>query len=233
MTPVYQKWDDFFTGLETGDIILMHGLFDSSIFIETITGSNWSHSAVIVISDDLGIKTVPTGTVLLWESNIQDGTKGNPKNLTVTDVILNQQKDGPIIDPLKERITNNHELGYDSDVAKRKLNFTRTPAMFTTFNNLINAVHKDNFPAIPWGEMTHFAEGRIANVPVKDNTFFCSQLVAYTYKALGLLDNKHVDNWYAPANFAEGNWDVALLKGATLGPEIRLDLSTIPPYPGK
>lgn len=230
MAPAKQTWDNFFNGMETGDIILMHGLFTSSIFIEKITNCNWSHAAIIVISDDIGLTTVPSGTVLLWESNIKNDA--NVNKLTVTDVILNRPKDGPIVDRIKERITNNKELKDDRDVAKRKLNFKRTPGMFSTLKSVISDIHNDGFPSIPWGEMGHFVEGRLANLPVTNNTYFCSQLVAHTYKAWGLLSDEHVDNWYAPANFAEGSWAVALENGATLGPEIGLDVNTIPKYPG-
>ncbi len=232
MATIYKPWNTFFNGLETGDLILMQGLFTSSIFIETITACHWSHAAVIVISDDIGLKTVPSGTVLLWESNIKDGTNANPNKLTVTDVILNIQKDGPILDRLKERITNNHDLKYDADVATRKLNFKRTPAFYNDLSNAITAVHNDSFPSIPWGEMSHYIKGKLANMPVTDNTFFCSQLVAHTYKALGLRNITHVDNWYARANFSDGSWYTPLLNGATLGPEVRLDTTTIPAYPG-
>ena len=228
----YEPWDIFFSDFETGDIILMHGLFDSSIFIEKITKSHWSHAAVIAISDDLGINTVSSGSVLLWESNIKDGKNDNPNNLAVYDVLSGVPKDGPILDLLKERITNNYALGYDKDVAKRKLYYKRTHEMFATFNNVIQNVHNDGFPEIPWGEMTHFIEGRLANEPVTDNTFICSQLVAHTYKAFGLLPDTWVDNFYEPANFADGSSDFPLLNEARLGPEIRLDLTTIPPYPG-
>lgn len=234
MVPKTQSWDEFFKGMETGDMILMHGLFDSSIFIETISDCNWSHAALIVISDDIGLTNLPSGTVLLWESNIMDskGKNKNPNNLSVTDVILNRAKDGPILDHFKERITNNHTLKYDGDVAKRKLNFNRSPQMFAKLKNVIQDIHNDSFPSIPWGEMSHFVEGRLANIPVTDGTYFCSQLVAHTYKAWGLMNSDHVDNWYAPANFSNGSWAISLEGGATLGDEVGLDLSTIPAYPG-
>lgn len=232
MADVYEAWDDFFAGFETGDIILMHGLFISSAFTEAVTGSPWSHSALVVISDDIGLTTVPPGTVLLWESNVLDSEKDNPKGLTVTDVILDKAKAGPMLDHLAQRITNNHELDLDTDVARRKLTFPRSSGMFSALETVIKDMHPDAFPSIPWGEMSHFVEGRLANIPVTDGTCFCSQLVAHTYKAWGILTEKHVDNWYAPANFGAGSWESSLQDGATLGPEIRLDLKTIPPYPG-
>lgn len=232
MATIYQPWEEFFSDLETGDIILMQGLFESSIFTEKITNCNWSHSAIVVNANDIQLNGIKGGPILLWESNIKDAQKGNPNNFSVTDVMLNVEKDGPMLDRLKQRITNNEVLKYDQDVAKRKLNFSRSQAMFDALKTVISEVHHDTFPAIPVEEMLNFVEGRLADIPVTDNTYFCSQLVAHTYKAWGLLNNDHVDNWYAPASFAEGSWEVKLEAGATLGSEIRLDLSTVPAYPG-
>ncbi len=232
MAITYQPWDNFFSDLETGDIILMQGLFQSSIFTERITNCNWSHSAIIINANDIGLNGIKDGPILLWESNIKDAQKKNPKHFSVTDVILNIEKDGPMLDRLKERITNNEVLKYDKGVAKRKLNFSRNQKMFDVFKEMIPKIHNYTFPEIPVEEMLNFVEGRLADIPVADDTFFCSQLVAHTYKAWGLLNNTHVDNWYAPASFAKGSWEVELEAGATLGPEIRLDLSTVPAYPG-
>ncbi len=223
-----QAWDDFFDDLETGDVILMQGLFESSIFIERFTECHWSHAAIAVRSDDVGIETVPPGTVLLWESNIMHGPKDNPKHLEVTDVVLDKPKNGPILDRLAERISVNYALRSDGDVAKRKLDFKRNKKALKALKSVIEAIHHDDFPSIPWGEMGHFMEARLLNAPVTDDTYFCSQLVAHTFKAWGLLGNKRVDNWYAPANFAQGSWDTKLRKGAKLGKEIRLDTATIP-----
>jgi hypothetical protein len=230
MAHIKQPWSTFFNDLETGDIILMHGLFESSFFIEKFSGSEWSHAAVAVRPEDIGVKGLPKGTILLWESNIKD----DPDDGHVKDVILKKTKDGPMLDVLKERITNNFDMKPkkdDSNFAKRKLNFKRNQAMFDKLKSVIKNVHSNTFPAIPRGEMESFFKG-VFNEPVTDNTFFCSQLVAHTYKAWGLLGNDWVDNSYIPANFSVGKRDSKLLKGATLGQEIWLDTTTIPAYPG-
>lgn len=229
MDATYQPWGEFFSDLETGDIVLMKGEHKSSKLIEWFTRCDWSHCAIVVMDRDIGLPRVEGGPVLLWESNIKDAT--NPRHRKVVDVELGDEKDGPILDRLKERITNNEELGYDSDIAKRKLDYPRTEAMFSAIRKVIDEVHLDSFPKIPWGEMGHFVMGRLIEKAVTDNTYFCSQLVAHTYKEIGLLGSEHVDNWYAPACFGDGSWEVPL-RGGTLGPEIRLDLSGIPEYPG-
>jgi hypothetical protein len=233
LKPFDQPWQQFLGDLKTGDIILMHGLFDSSIFIETVFHSEWSHAAVIAIAGDIGVASVPPETVLLWESNIMDGSKGNPNGYTVTDVVLGIQKDGPILDRFTERLTNNAALGYDGAVAKRHLSPGLSAAQIEAFARSIGPVHNQTFPAIPFGELEGYLKGKFSDDPVTDGTFFCSQLAAHTYKAMGLLPPDPVDNAYAPANFAQAPLHAdPLLGGFTLGPEIRLLLSSIPPYPG-
>ncbi len=71
--------------LQTGDLLLMHGLYVSSHAIEAFEGSKWSHAAIIVIAEDLGIDA-GDDNVLLWEANLDTPVK---------DVILNKTKSGP------------------------------------------------------------------------------------------------------------------------------------------
>ncbi len=221
---------DFMATLQTFDIVLMHGLFPSSLAIESIQGADWSHAAIVVVAGDLNLKlpNVPPTTRLLWESNIND---------TVVDVISNAPKDGPMLTRLSDRLSYNLSVKYDSDVAARNLHLTRTPAMFGLLKTVMADARKGHFPGTPgtgpnsdngMGEMMNFMMGRLKNQPVTDNTYFCSQLVAHTYKALGLLTQAYVDNSYAPVDFADA-LDVSLLAG-WLGRERLLDLTTVPPY---
>jgi hypothetical protein len=221
-----QDWDTFFSDMETGDVILMHGLFNSSIFIEAVSECDYSHAAIVVMSQDIDVEGIEPGIPLLFESNIESAP--NPNHYKVEDVILHKAKSGPILDLLRQRISVNYALKDDSNVAKRKLTVSRNPEMYAQLKQVISAIHADDFPAIPVGEMTNYLKGRLANSPVTDSSFFCSQLVAHTYKAWGLLTSEHVDNWYAPACFADGKWQVALEGSANLGPPILLNTSTIP-----
>ena len=91
-------WDDWFSGLQTGDILLAQGTLESSIFIEALMDTQWSHAAIIVIAGDIGVTSVPADTVLCWESNIL--VPANPGNFSVIDVILDEPKNGPILDVL-------------------------------------------------------------------------------------------------------------------------------------
>ncbi len=52
---------------------------------------------------------------------------------------------------------------------------------------------------------------------------FCSELVAGTYEALGLLTGTHVSNAYAPLDFSDDGY-APLLQRAWLGPEMYIDM---------
>lgn len=226
---------DFLANLQTFDIILMQGLFKSSLAVESVEGTNWSHSAIVVVAKDLNLPGIDPTTRLLWESNVLDNKEDSLRFKPVDDVILKKPKDGPQLTKLADRISHNVSANYDSNVGARKLTLTRTKAMFDKLNDVIKATHSASFPVGPDGdsgdgEMLNFIMGRFKNAPVTDNSFFCSQLAAHTLKALGLLTQAYVDNSYAPVDFSAA-LDVSLLKGATLGPEIMLDTSTVPPYP--
>ena len=61
------RYSDIEDDLRTGDIFLARGLRFVSRFIETMTGSNWSHSGMIIRPSDVGID-YPDDAPLLWES---------------------------------------------------------------------------------------------------------------------------------------------------------------------
>ena len=227
--------NDFLNNLQTFDILLMQGLFKSSLAVETVEGCSWSHAGIVVVAKDLGLAGIDPETRLFWESNVKDVKGGNIQIPPVNDVILGVPKDGPQLTNLSERIWHNINLNYDSNVGARKLTYERTSAMYATLNDVIQQVHMDTFPKSPDGdpgdgELQNFIMGRFKNLPVTDNSFFCSQLVAHTFKALCLITQAYVDNSYAPVDFAEA-LDVSLFNGASLGREIMLDISTVNPGP--
>jgi hypothetical protein len=228
---------EFLENLQTLDVILMHGLFASSLSVESVEGCDWSHSAMVIVAKDIGLTGIDPETRLLWESNVLDIPEDAKRINPVLDVILKVPKDGPQLVKLSDRISHNITTNDDSDVGARKLYIERKLDMYATLNQVIQSVHSCHFPVSPDGdpgdgEMNNFIMGRFKNLPVTDNSFFCSQLLAHTFKALKLLTQQYTDNSYAPVDFSEA-LDVSFFNGAWLGREIMLDIKTVPPFPLK
>lgn len=200
--------------IQTGDIILMHGLYASSHVIEFIEGSAWSHAAIAIRAEDFGIKC--KDSLLLWESN--EATKG------VNDVRYNNPKPGPQLVSLHDRMRINYQLKDDSIFGLRHLNAEITAEMKVKFKKEIIDKYDMSYEFPPtWEEMLDPILGRAKNKKrVDEFKIFCSELVALSYMNLGLLSTLHVENSYAPVDFAESN-QVGLLKRAWLGNEIIID----------
>jgi hypothetical protein len=115
----------------------------------------------------------------------------------------------------------------------RKLMINRTPEMLNQLKSVIDIAKNGTLPYSgndQTAELSNFLQGRFYNLASTAGQYACSQLVAFTYMQLGLLTTHYVSNSYAPADFTE-DVDVSLLKGAWLGREIYLDVSTIAPAP--
>ncbi len=196
--------------LQTGDIVLMHGNYVSSHFVEFLESSTWSHSAIVVLASDLGIKS--DDNVLLFESNIVT---------TVNDVILGKPKQGPQLVSLHQRMKTNFNSKDDSKFAVRHLYTTRDQIFFDTFNQVISETRNAVFPSTK-DEFLGPVRGRYEGIQTPYTYFFCSELVAYTYTKLGLLSNIHPTNSYIPADFSE-TLSVGLMGRAWLGNEIIIE----------
>ncbi len=199
--------------LKTGDIVLMHGLYASSRVIETVEDSLWSHSAIIVLADDIGIDA-GNDNILLWES-------ATPS--PVIDIIQGKTKSGPMLVKFSERLKHNFTHKEDSKLAIRHLYTERNKKMFDNLKNLIPEVHNATFPD-KYQEKINPTKGRVFNEQTSLDTIFCSELVAYTYIKLGLLTAMHPVNSYFPVDFTN-KLSVELLKRAWLGNEILLDVN--------
>lgn len=210
------SYDEVKNNLKTGDILLMHGLYLSSHAIEAFEGSKWSHSAIIVIAEDIGIDA-GDDNILLWEANLDTPVK---------DIILDKTKSGPMLVKLSERLKYNIKHKDDKNMfAIRHLHTDRNKEMFDDFNKVIKDVHNAKFPDTVH-EMKNPMEGRFFNKQTSLDTMFCSELVAYTYMNLGLLTKTHPSNSYFPIDFSD-NLSVSLLKRAWLDNEIMLKLENL------
>jgi len=205
-------FDEIRDDLQTGDIILMHGLHTSSRVIETLEGSPWSHVAMVILANDIGIDT--DDPLLLWESDTES---------PVQDVILGRSKSGPMLVQLSERLKYNFTHKEDNRLSIRHLHTTRTPEMLNQLKKVIPEVHQATFPDV-YHEMINPTRGRIFHEKTDLDTLFCSELAAYTYIHMGLLTSIHPVNSYLPMDFSD-KLSVGLRKRAWLANEIPIDLN--------
>lgn len=204
------SFQDVKKDLQTGDILLLHGLHASSGVIEMVEDSPWSHVAMVVLARDIGLD-VGDDQVLLWESDTES---------PVQDVILGKAKSGPMLVKLTERLKYNFTHGEDSRLSLRYLHTERTPEMFQQFKKVISEVHHATFPDT-YHEMLNPAKGRFFHKKTSLDTLFCSELAAYTFIKLGLLTTIHPVNSYFPLDFSD-KLSVGLLKRAWLGNEMHI-----------
>jgi hypothetical protein len=78
------------------------------------------------------------------------------------------------------------------------------------------------FPTTP-GLVRGWIGGRLRRGTASE-TVYCAELVAATYTAMGLLPPDRPRNWYDPGSFWSGD-DLRLLQGASLGPEIGVEVA--------
>jgi hypothetical protein len=70
--------------------------------------------------------------------------------------------------------------------------------------------------------MSRWIRGRARRAASLED-IYCAEVVALTYQRMGLLDQQRPVNWYDPGKFWSGD-RLELAGGATLGPEIAVDV---------
>ncbi|MCZ6663352.1 MAG: hypothetical protein O6951_10595 [Actinobacteria bacterium] len=212
-------FDDISGSLKTGDVFLAHGDSLISEVIEVLLWSEWSHSGMVVLAEDIGLNHLSTN-ILLWEST---------RSTDLPDIVTgNYKKDpkhpgGAFLVGLRERLVIDSEIG-EMPVALRRLETVRTNSMLGALKNTMNDVRNAFFPGdIEFAE--DFAKGRLENkAPSSYDHFFCSELVAYTMMKMDLLSDKKVPNYYEPKSYSlENTHGIPLIDGASLGEEIWVD----------
>jgi hypothetical protein len=205
-------YDEIEPYLKTGDVILQHGLYASSIQIEMIEDSMWSHISMVVRPADIGIdhqKNAPC----CWESN---------DILTEPDIITGKPKMGPTLVDLRARLTSNEANTYDYGILLRQLEVDRSGSMMDALKAFIPTVHDEKFPDMQTAT-ANFFNGRSCNTPSSPGVQYCSQLIANTFMAMGLLTKQFVGNAYSPRDFTS-NGQMQLLGRAHFINEMRLGM---------
>lgn len=182
--------------LQTGDLLLYSGDGDFSAMIKTVTLCKWSHAAIVV--------RVPSpDMVLVWESC------GNGVAFDNLDQQMSKTYGGFV------RRVINYSAG---DVAVRYLHHFRGEDFMPTFEAFRKEVEGRPYEQDRL-ELAKAILGSWGNSEEALASFFCSELVAETYKRWGLLPTSVPSNTYRPKDFSEAA-GLLLCGDAYFGPEI-------------
>ena len=206
------RYNQIMDDLKTFDIILMHGLLITSRLIELAEFNRWSHAGMVIRGKDIGLKG-KENRVFLWESTDYTNLK---------DEIFNETKTGPMLVDLGQRIQANYDLGTDTLTAVRYLNTERTPEMYEALCNLIEEVHNTPIPSAPKLVKKVF-KGRVLHKRDKHDDFFCSELLTYTLKSVGLIPEEFNSNSFEPKDYSSKGY-IPLLKRSTLSKEVYISV---------
>ncbi|EFM10379.1 conserved hypothetical protein [Paenibacillus curdlanolyticus YK9] len=208
MSPKTVTFEELKGELQTGDIFFASGIGAGSQRIEKLEHCEWSHVAMIV--------RTPDDQLLLWESTSLDNLE---------DVRFHDQKPGPQLVRLVDRLSTDVSCKYDGKFAIRRLNVDRTPQMLEKLNSFMEQVYEATFPS-HLHMYLEVLEGKLG-IRTSFQDFFCSKLLAETYIQLGLLPDHPVANSYEPASFTSSH-HLPLLLHATLDDEVLIDIASIP-----
>ncbi|MDE0172208.1 MAG: YiiX/YebB-like N1pC/P60 family cysteine hydrolase [Defluviicoccus sp.] len=199
--PETHAFSDLRPRLKTGDIVLMGGTSIFSRAIRKLTGSDWSHVAMVVRVEEYD-------TVLLWEST----TNGHDK-----DVQTGEIKRGVQLVPLSKRVSE-----HTGNLAFRLLSRELTRTEIGRLNAFRHSV-KDKGYDFDGLELLRAAldSGLFWSNREDLTAYFCSELIAETYQAIGFLDKTKPSNEYTPDDFSVGAAPPLELQGGVhLGDEI-------------
>ncbi len=122
---------------------------------------------------------------------------------------------------LDARVIGNAKNYNEVRMAYVQLNFTRTPGMFQSFLNFMPTVRNATFPS-DTKMLFEEIEGRTFRIQANKDEIFCSELVAGTYQAMGLINHDWPWNAYEPGDFTKQG-KVDLQMGATFSPALEFN----------
>jgi hypothetical protein len=197
--------------LMTGDILLFHGIGWDSGVIQFLEQCRWTHVGMVVRMPGIEYP-------LIWESYPYE---------YVEDILLREKKSGARLVSLDERLAVGVEKGLFDIAAVRLLRVERTPEMFKALKEFIQGM----FHALPypgdWEMLIDYLLGRFfREEKTETREVQCAELVAETYKRMGILSNDKLSNSFVPKDFSsEGR--LSLLLGAELEEECILILDKV------
>jgi hypothetical protein len=187
--------------LDSGDVLLFAGESRFSLAIKRLTGSHWSHSALVARSH-------AGGPLLLWEATL---------DTDLADVATHEIASGVHLYDLEHWIRH-----YGGETVIRPLRVERTDAMRAALLAFYCEARGRPYERNRLELLRAVYDGPLGRNRREDLTsFFCSELVAEAYQRMGLLPASPPANEYTPHDFcSERATPLPLQLGATWGPEV-------------
>jgi hypothetical protein len=193
--------DEAIEGATTGDIWLFRGRSVADRAIRVATNAPVNHVAMAVAIDDL--------PPLLWHTEL---------GRTLEDVWTGDHHRGAQLN----RLDDAYDVWtgkYGQRAYLRQFTGTITRTMEDELLRVIAAYDGKPFPTTS-RLARRWVEGRFRK-EASGEAVYCAQLMAITFRRIGLLDPKHPSNWYDPGKFWSGD-RLELAGGAALGAEIEV-----------
>lgn len=187
--------------LDSGDVLLFAGESRFSRGIKRLTGSHWSHTALVA-------RHHSSGDLLLWEATL---------DTDLPDVATHQVAPGVNLYDLERWIRH-----YGGETAIRPLQVERTEPMREALLAFYEEARGRPYERNRLELFRSVYDGPLGHNRKEDQTsFFCSELVAEAYQRMGLLPAKPPASEYTPHDFSsERKKPLPLELGALLGPEV-------------
>jgi hypothetical protein len=187
----------------TGDLWLFRGRSAADHAIRVVTNAPVNHVGMAVVLDDL--------PPLMWHAELGKGLR---------DVWTGSHHRGVQLHDLREAVVQ-WTGRYEQQAYLRQLDATIMPEMESAVLKTIARLNGMPFPATV-ALAGRWARGRVRHQASAEVTY-CAEVVAATYTAMGLLDDRLPTNYYDPGMFWSGD-QLQLEKGARLGEEIRVSV---------
>lgn len=197
-------YEDLVPKLRTGDVFVFHGDSTISRVIERITGSRYSHAAMVIRLD-------PAKPPLLWEEG-PDPIVEDPETHT--------RHGGAQLGLLDDALGLMNQPKFGDTPFVRQLQIERTPELERLALQAVADLEGRPFPTM-LQMLEDWLAGQV-HVVTTDKKMYCAELVAATFMRMGLLPPDPPANFYDPKDFSIEYDRVPWLKGAKLGAQYQV-----------
>ena len=210
MTATTLTLDEAVDLTRTGDLWLFRGRSPADHAIRMVTNAPVNHVGMAVVVDDL--------PPLMWHAELGKGLR---------DVWTGTHHRGVQLHDLREAV-DQWTGRYEQRAWLRQLDATVTREMEDAALRTVALLDGTPFPSTA-KLVGRWARGRVRRAASAELTY-CAEVVAATYRAMGLLDPGTPTNYYDPGTFWSGD-ELVLAAGARLGEEIGVGVR--PGRPGR